>query len=104
MEGRDIGSVVFPAADVKIFLDAQPGERVRRRYREDAEKGKPVSEEELAAQMRERDLRDSTRADAPLTQSPDAVYVDSTGLTPGEVEEAVLTVVRARIREGKDIH
>jgi cytidylate kinase len=104
MEGRDIGSVVFPAADVKIFLDAQPGERVRRRYREDAEKGKPVSEEELAAQMRERDLRDSTRADAPLTKSPDAVYVDSTGLTPGEVEEAVLTVVRARIREGKDIH
>lgn len=104
MEGRDIGSVVFPAADVKIFLDAQAGERVHRRYLEDAGKGKTVTEESLAAQIRERDQRDSTRAEAPLTQAPDALYIDSTGLSIDQVEEAILQLVRARISNGKDFH
>jgi cytidylate kinase len=104
MEGRDIGSVVFPAADVKIFLDAQTGERVHRRYLEDAAKGKPVTEESLAAQIRERDQRDSTRAEAPLTQAPDALYVDSTELSIDQVEDAILQLVRARISNGKDFH
>ena len=94
--------MVFPNADVKIFLDAEPGERVRRRYLEDVEKGKAVTPEELAAQIRERDQRDSTRSEAPLTQAPDAIYLDSTGLTMDEVEEAILKVVRARISNGKD--
>jgi cytidylate kinase len=102
MEGRDIGTVVFPAADVKIFLDARPEERVRRRFTEDLEKGAAVSAEAVAAQMRERDRRDSTRSEAPLTQAPDAVYLDSTGLTIDQVEEAVLKLVRSRVSNGKE--
>jgi len=102
MEGRDIGTVVFPSADVKIYLDADPGERVRRRALELRQKGEPVAEGALAAQMSERDRRDSTRSDAPLAQAPDAIYLDSTGLTIEQVEEAILKVVRARLANGKD--
>ncbi len=102
MEGRDIGTVVCPDADVKVFLDARPEERVRRRYREVRDRGEGVSPAELAAQMKERDARDSTRSDAPLAQAPDAVYLDSTPLTIEEVEEAVLKIVRSRLSNGKD--
>ena len=97
MEGRDIGSVVFPHADVKVFLDANSEERVRRRAAE--VNGNPQS---VSEQLRERDERDRTRAEAPLTQQPDALYVDSTGLTIDEVEEAILRLVRARISNGKE--
>ena len=102
MEGRDIGTVVFPNADVKIYLDAEPAERVRRRLRDVRAQGGTVSEDELAAQMSERDARDSTRADAPLAQAPDAAYVDSTGLDIPQVEEAILKIVRSRVTNGKD--
>ena len=102
MEGRDIGTVVFPQAEVKIYLDANPEERVRRRLAEQRQKGEAVSADSLAAQMKERDQRDSTRADAPLSQAPDAVFLDSTGLTIEEVEEAVLKIVRTRVTNGKD--
>ncbi|MCL5746108.1 MAG: (d)CMP kinase [Acidobacteria bacterium] len=104
MEGRDIGTVVFPNADVKIFLDANPQERVRRRFVELQEKSSPVEAEAVAEQIRERDDRDRTRAEAPLTQAPDAVYVDSSGLSIDEVEEAVLKLVRTRISNGKGFH
>jgi cytidylate kinase len=97
MEGRDIGSVVFPNADVKIFLDAASEERVRRRAAE-----MNGSSEAVSRQLRERDDRDRTRAEAPLTQPPDAVYVDSTGLSIDEVEETILRLVRARITNGKE--
>ena len=96
MEGRDIGSVVFPSADVKIFLDADPEERVRRRL---AETGGAA--DFIAEQLTERDDRDRGRAESPLVQAPDAVYIDSTGLTPVEVEEAILKVVRAKLSNGK---
>lgn len=102
MEGRDIGTVVFPHADLKIFLDADPGERVNRRLRDSRGQGEAVPPEAIAAQILERDQRDRTRAEAPLTQAPDAVYIDSTGLTPGQVEEEILKLVRARISNGKD--
>lgn len=102
MEGRDIGTVVFPDADVKVFLDAQPQERVRRRLEEVRARGEEVSETQLAAQMKERDLRDTTRVDAPLAQAPDAVYLDSTQLGVEAVEEAILKIVRARVTNGKD--
>jgi cytidylate kinase len=102
MEGRDIGTVVFPNADVKIFLDADPEERVRRRFRESRAKGEEVSEGSVAAQMKERDQRDSTRADAPLAQAPDAAYLDSTELSLEETEEAILKIVRSRVTNGKD--
>ena len=97
MEGRDIGSVVFPEARVKIFLDADPAERVRRRARE-----LPGEHPEtLTVQIAERDQRDRSRAESPLLQGPDAVYVDSTGMTPQQVEDAILKIVRARISNGK---
>jgi cytidylate kinase len=102
MEGRDIGTVVFPHADVKVFLDADPGARVNRRLLDFAERGEGGPAEAIAAQIRERDQRDRTRSEAPLTQAPDAVYIDSTSLSPEEVEEAILKLVRARVTNGKD--
>ena len=98
MEGRDIGTVVFPNARVKIFLDADPFERVRRRSGEQHD----VSPGQLAAQIAERDERDRHRAESPLVQAPDATYLDSTGLTEEQVEEAILKLVRARISNGKE--
>jgi cytidylate kinase len=97
MEGRDIGSVVFPNADLKIFLDADVQERARRRAME-----VNGDRDVISRQIRERDERDRTRAEAPLTQAPDAVYVDSTGLSIEEVEETILRLVRARISNGKE--
>jgi len=96
MEGRDIGTVVFPEADVKIFLDAEPGERVRRRMAESEGTAEAVAE-----QLKQRDERDRSRAESPLVQAPDAIYIDSTGLAPAEVEEAILKVVRAKLSNGK---
>jgi cytidylate kinase len=104
MEGRDIGTVVFPDADVKVFLDATLEERARRRLLESRSKGVEVSVSALTAQMRERDERDSTRADAPLAQAPDAVYLDSTELSEDEVAEAILKMVRARVTNGREYH
>jgi CMP/dCMP kinase len=97
MEGRDIGTVVFPDARIKIFLDADPVERVRRRAGEQPD----VPAEQLAAQIAERDERDRHRAHSPLVQAPDAIYLDSTGMSPEQVEEEILKLVRARISNGK---
>ncbi|HLW76927.1 MAG TPA: (d)CMP kinase, partial [Bryobacteraceae bacterium] len=91
MEGRDIGTVVFPDAQVKIFLDADPQVRAGRRAKET---GAAVSQVER--DLAERDQRDRSRREAPLTQAPDAEYVDSTGLSPEDVEEAILKIVRRR--------
>jgi cytidylate kinase len=96
MEGRDIGTVVFPEAKVKIFLDAQPEARAHRRA---SELGAAV--EDVARGLEARDQRDRSRAEAPLTQAPDAEYLDTTHLTPAQVEEAVLKLVRDRTSNGK---
>jgi cytidylate kinase len=98
MEGRDIGTVVFPQARVKIFLDADPAERVRRRTFEQTD----TTPGNLAIQIAERDDRDRHRMQSPLVQAPDAVYIDSTGLSAEEVEERILKYVRARISNGKE--
>lgn len=103
MEGRDIGTVVFPNAQVKIYLDATLEERVRRRMADLHAQGAAVTEAELQAQMKERDLRDSTRADAPLAQAPDATYLDSTPLSADQVVEAILKIVRQRVTNGKEV-
>ena len=97
MEGRDIGTVVFPDAKVKIFLDAQPEARAQRRA---SELGAAV--EDVARDLDARDQRDRSRAEAPLTQAPDAEYLDTTHLTLTQVEEAVLKLVRDRTSNGKD--
>ncbi|MDP8991286.1 MAG: (d)CMP kinase [Acidobacteriota bacterium] len=99
MEGRDIGTVVFPDAQVKIYLDAAPEIRAVRRA---SETGAAVAE--IAQEIAERDHRDRTRAEAPLTQAPDAEYLDTTRLSPGEVEEAILKLVRERTSNGKGHH
>jgi cytidylate kinase len=99
MEGRDIGTVVFPEAQVKIYLDAAPEVRAGRRA---AETGGPISE--IARDLAERDHRDRTRAEAPLTQAPDAEYLDTTGLSPAEVEAAILKLVREKTSNGKGHH
>ena len=109
MEGRDIGTVVFPNADVKIFLDASPAERAERRVKELAQKpspaaSAPASKESVLAEMTERDHRDRTRAEAPLMQAPDATLVDTTGLTLDEVEEAILKIIRDKTTNGKEHH
>jgi CMP/dCMP kinase len=91
MEGRDIGTVVFPDANVKIFLDANPDVRAGRRAKET---GAEVAE--VARDLAERDERDRSRREAPLTQAPDAEYIDSTGLALEEVEEAILKIVRRK--------
>ena len=101
MEGRDIGSVVFPSAQVKIFLDADSEERARRRTRELRQVNHSVNPANVKAEMKKRDERDRRRAEAPLVQAPDAQLVDTTGLTLDQVEEAVLKIVRARISNGK---
>jgi cytidylate kinase len=90
--------VVFPDARVKVFLDADPQERVRRRAGEQPE----VSTEFLARQIAERDQRDTQRAESPLMQAPDAIYLDSSGLTAEQVEEQILKLVRSRISNGKE--
>jgi CMP/dCMP kinase len=99
MEGRDIGTVVFPDAQVKIYLDAAPEVRAVRRA---SETGAAVAE--IAQEIAERDHRDRTRTEAPLTQAPDAEYLDTTRLSPDEVEEAILKLVRDRTSNGKGHH
>lgn len=96
MEGRDIGSVVFPDAEVKVFLDANPEVRAARRVRELAEKGQRLDAGEVEREIRERDQRDSTRVDSPLMRAPDAVYVDTTAMGLEEVERAILEIVQKK--------
>lgn len=103
MEGRDIGTVVFPDADVKIFLDADPAERTRRRLAEARARGDELDAERMAQEIAERDKRDRTRNTAPLMQAPDAIYLDSTGLTIEQVEESVLRIIRERTSNGKEL-
>ena len=103
MEGRDIGTVVFPNAEVKIFLDASPRTRAERRVKDLAARGVHADLDSVIREMEERDLRDSTRPDSPLRQAPDAVFLDSSGLTESEVEEALLRIVRERTSNGKEL-
>jgi CMP/dCMP kinase len=98
LDGRDIGTVVCPEADVKIFVRADPAERARRRMLELSTKGEHVSFDEMLAQTLERDERDSNRADAPLKPADDAHLLDTTGLSiEAAVEKARLIVDRARL-------
>jgi cytidylate kinase len=101
MEGRDIGTVVFPGAQVKIYLDASREVRAMRRVLEMRQKGMEADPEQVAADIRERDYRDSNRAEAPLTQAPGAVYVDT---SPMGVDDVVSTLLRiAGERIGKEV-
>lgn len=95
-EGRDIGTVVFPQAEVKIFLDASVEERARRRYEELRGVGREVSLEETLREMKERDQRDSERDLAPLRKAVDAVTIDNSSLSANEVAERALEQVHKK--------
>jgi cytidylate kinase len=101
MEGRDIGTVVFPDAEVKIFLDAAPEVRGNRRYRQGGPAQATVSEEAVIRELKERDARDRNRAESPLRPAEDAVILDSTAMGLEEVLAAAEEIVRSHLAERK---
>ena len=94
LNGRDIGTVVFPNADLKFFLDAAVAERTERRLVEERDNNSGASYEKTLVDITERDRRDSTRADSPLVKAPDAIVIDSTGLTVDQVFRRMMSVVQ----------
>jgi cytidylate kinase len=94
MEGRDIGSVVFPDAELKIFLTASPETRAERRWREHQQKGDAIDLQRTLEEIRERDRRDQARTTSPLVRAPDAVVVDSTAMEPEEVARLVVMLAK----------
>ena len=98
-EGRDIGTVVFPEAEVKIYLDASTEERARRRFEELRKAGRMVSLEETLREMAERDKRDSERDLAPLRRAENAVVIDSSALDAQAVAERVIQAIRCKALE-----
>ena len=99
LDGRDIGTVVFPKADIKFFLTAKPEARARRRFEEDLEKGRAVSYEQTFAEIRQRDERDVSREDSPLAIAEDAVVIDTSEMDLTEVFEQMIKVVREKQNE-----
>ena len=97
MEGRDIGTTVFPNANVKIYLDASSEERARRRVRQNEEKGITMSYEEVLESVKRRDKLDSTRKLAPLKKADDAIYIDGTNLTIEETQEKIKTIIEEKM-------
>jgi cytidylate kinase len=98
MEGRDIGSVVFPGADLKIFLDASPEVRAARRQREHEEKGERMDFETVLAEVHARDQRDREREMSPLVRASDAVLVDNTAMDAEETARAIVLLAREKAR------
>jgi len=103
MEGRDIGTVVFPDAEVKIFLDAAPEVRGNRRFRQGAPAEARSTEAAVIEELKERDARDRNRAESPLRPAPDALILDSTGMTLEEVLTKAESIVRDHV-EGSRLH
>ncbi len=98
MDGRDIGTVVLPWADVKIFLTASPEARARRRFIELQEKGDPATYEEVLADMKQRDYNDTHRETAPLKQAEDAVLADTSDITLEQSVELLKSIVKERLQ------
>jgi cytidylate kinase len=99
MEGRDIGSVVFPQAELKVFLDASVEERARRRLAEHRERGVEMSYEQMVEEVRARDKRDTGREVSPLRRAEDAVYVDCTAMDAEEAARLIVMLARAKAEE-----
>src|SRR3984893_11574799 len=97
-DGRDMGTVVFPEADIKIFLTASAAERAARRYKQLKEKGVAATLAALSLEIAERDRRDMNRAISPLVASADAVLLDSKGMTVDDVIGRVLEIARERLK------
>ena len=94
MEGRDIGTVVFPNADIKVYLDASSEERAKRRFKQNKEKGIDSNYEDILKEIEIRDKRDITREISPLRKANDAIYIDSTNLTIDEVVNKILELIK----------
>lgn len=103
LNGRDIGTVVFPEADVKFYLTASPAARAERRFSESREQQPGLTFEATLAEMEERDHRDISRVDSPLAIADDAVVIDSTGLTIDQVCDHMLNVIKARAKQGESV-
>ena len=99
MEGRDIGTTVFPNADVKIYLDASVEERANRRYKQDLEKGMKVTYEEILESIKKRHKLETEREISPLVQAEDAIYIDSSNMTIEEVVNKVVEIVSEKRRK-----
>jgi cytidylate kinase len=95
LDGRDIGSVVFPDADFKFFLTAKPETRARRRYEENIKRGEKTTYEQTLAEIKERDLRDSTRTDSPLRVAQDSIVIDTSEMSLEEVFREMLKIIRS---------
>jgi len=102
LNGRDIGTVVFPEADVKFFLTASPEERARRRLAEERAHNPMVTYEEVLADMTERDRRDTTRADSPLVAAKDAIVIDSSSQPIDEVFQEMMAIVRKKVERANN--
>ncbi|HWR97670.1 MAG TPA: (d)CMP kinase [Candidatus Methanoperedens sp.] len=102
MDGRDIGTVICPGADAKFFVTASPEARARRRYEELRARGLPADEARVRAELEERDRRDAGRDVAPLRAADDAVTIDTTTLTPGQVIDRMALVVESKLNEHKE--
>jgi cytidylate kinase len=96
MDGRDIGTKVFPHAQVKLFLEAAPDVRAARRFLEERERGRDVTMEQIAAELAERDRRDRHRAATPLVKAPDAILIDTSSMPLDRVIERVLEIIQSR--------
>jgi len=101
LDGRDIGTVVFPNADVKFFLTAKPEARAHRRFEEDLQRGQTTTYEETLAEINERDERDISREDSPLSIAEDAIVIDTSELDLREVYEQMLEKVKGTRDEGR---
>ena len=97
MDGRDIGTVVFPKAELKLFLTALPEVRAQRRFDELVRKGEQPDYEDVLKDVNDRDYRDTHRAESPLRQAEDAVVVDNSHLTPDEQMEKIIALFNAKI-------
>ncbi len=97
MDGRDIGTVVFPEAELKIFMSAKPEERASRRYKELIEKGDDITYEEIYKNVQERDLMDTTRKDSPLIKAVDAIEIDNSELNLEDQFHIILQLAKDRI-------
>jgi cytidylate kinase len=96
LDGRDIGTVIAPDADVKLWVDASVEERARRRFLELSAGGEAVTEARVLEQLKERDLRDAQRKDAPMKPADDAVWIDTTRMTPDECLAKAIEVIEVK--------
>lgn len=96
LDGRDIGTVIAPDADVKLWIDASVEERARRRFLEFSSRAEKVTQADVLIQLKERDARDAGRKDAPMKPADDAIWIDTTRMTPDECLAKAIAIVEAR--------